>query len=274
MSRVAGIILGAVTLNPLWGQRFLLSDGSGLDAAETTLRKGVLVQVVQVDSGAGVVERTFRLEEVVQLDWPEPDGLEEARRLLAAGEFATALQVLDPIIKQFAPFATTAGSWWLEAARVRLQVLRQIDATGATQKTAREIAALAKDPEAVGEARLALSELEVRAGRTRLAEAMLESILSGSVPAAVRARAWLLRGDIAMSDGRYEAAIESYLRLPVFYGAYADLVPDALMAGERAFRALGDEAQADRLARERARWVGTAGTRRATTTPFPPPEPI
>ncbi len=273
MKYVAGILLLAASTHSLCGQRYSLSEGTVLEASETTLRNGVLVHVAQVDGGGGVVERTFKLEEVVRLDWPEPGGLGEARRLLAAREPSAALLVLEPILKQFAPFAKIAGSWWPTIARLRLQVLQESGVVAKIEQAARELAALSTEPEAVGEAKLALTELEVRAGRARLAEAMLESILSDPVPAAVRARAWLLRGDIAMADKRYEAAVEAYLRIPVFHGAYDHLVPAALLAGERAFRAWGDVAQAERLAGERARREVPVETGSAITA-VPPPESL
>jgi tetratricopeptide (TPR) repeat protein len=192
---------------------------------------------------------------------------------MAEREPAAALLVLNPILKRFAPFATTAGSWWPTIARLRLQVLQQGGVVATIEQAARELAALSTEPEAVGEAKLALTELEVRAGRARLAEAMLESILSSPVPAAVRARAWLLRGDIAMADKRYEAAVEAYLRIPVFHGAYDELVPAALLAGERAFLAWGDVAQAERLARDRARREAPVEMNSAPSTHRPPDFP-
>lgn len=235
--------------------RYELADGTLLEAGVVTLRSGMLIHSVEVDDGAGLVERTHRLEDVVRLHWPEPEALGEARRCLEQGDRHGGLSVLKPLLEQFRPFARLPGSWWVAAARLRLQALDPEAEPAELARAARELAAFTDDPEAVGEARLALTELEIRAGRSRLAQTMLDSVLAGSVPAPVRARAWLLRGDIAFAERRFEEAIEAYLRIPVFHSAYAELVPAALLAAENAFRAYGDEAQADRLAAERRRYA-------------------
>jgi tetratricopeptide (TPR) repeat protein len=193
------------------------------------------------------------MAEVVRLEWPEPSELVEARRCLSDGDAAGALAALVVVRRQFAPFARVPGSWWTAASRLQLQALDREASPEDVARLAREISALASDPEAVGEARLALTELEIRSGRVQLAQAMLEEVLAGPVSAAIRARAWLLRGDIALAGRRFEQAIEAYLRIPVFHSAYADLIPPALAAAEKAFRAYGDDAQADRVSAERAR---------------------
>ncbi len=236
-------------------QRYELADGALLDAGSVTLRAGLLVHAVEVDEGAGVVERTHRLAEVVRLHWPEPQALGEARSRLEQGDREGCLATLEPLLAHFAPFARVPGSWWVAGARLRLRALDPETEPGELARAARELVARTDDPEAVGEARLALTELEIRAGRSRLAQTMLDSVLAEPVPAPVRARAWLLRGAIAFEERRFEEAIEAYLRIPVFHSAYAELVPAALLAAENAFRAYGDEAQADRLAAERRRYA-------------------
>lgn len=235
------------------GQRYELADGALLDADSVTLRGGMLVHAREVDDGVGSVERTHPLAEVVRLHWPEPEDLRAARQRLADGDRHGCLALVEPVMRQFAPFARVPGSWWLACARLRLRALDPASEPDELSQAAREVASRTDDAEAVGEARLVLTELEIRAGRARLAQTMLASILAEPVPATVRARAWLLRGDIAMAERRFEEAIEAYLRIPVFHSAYSELVPAALVAAEKAFRAYGDDAQADRIAAERRR---------------------
>lgn len=264
-SHVAGLFLGCVAAAlPAGGQRYELADGTLLEAETVALRGASLVHAVEVDEGTGTLERTYPLSAVARLHWPEPEALVEARRLLVDGERGACLTVLDSVRRQFAPFAKVDGSWWIAATRLRLRALDPAVAPAEVERTARELIAMAADPEAAGEARLALTELEIRAGRARLAQTMLDGILAEAVPAAVRARAWLLRGDIALAERRVEEAIESYLRIPVFHAAYAELLPASLEAAEKAFLAYGDDLQANRLAAERAR---------RETEPAPEPSP-
>ncbi len=243
-------LLVIMTTGGMSAQRYQLRDGTVLVATEVSLRGGVLVHAVGLPGGKGTVERSYPLARVVRVDWPEPAELGEARRLLRTGDAAGALATIEPVLKQFTPLAKVPGSWWTAAKRVSLQGLMALGEGVASAQAARELMAIATDPEAVGLARLALVELEARTGRPEIARAMLTTLAGVDAPSAVQGRAWLLRGDLALARGSADEAIEAYLHVPVFHGTHDDLLPAALLGSARAFRAHGDSTRAERAVHE------------------------
>jgi hypothetical protein len=228
-------------------QRYLLKNGQALTAAEVTLGPGYLVQ--QVASGANSFERRYPFSDLARLEFPEPEALEQAAQALTAGRGPEALVLVEPVFRQFAPFASVPGSYWPRAAQLRLEALLLGKDEAAIATAARELMQAGLDPELTGTAKLALAQLDARAGRESLAVAMLEEIVKDAPPA-VQARAWLLRGDLAAARAAHEEALEAYLRVPAFFGTEDALLPAALLGSARAYRGFGDADRAERAALE------------------------
>ncbi|TAG29031.1 MAG: hypothetical protein EAZ36_04875 [Verrucomicrobia bacterium] len=247
---LAGLTVLSGATTPALAQRYFLKNGSVLGATEVTVSASALVQTVQLPSGE-TYERRFPFSEVVRLDFPVPPALDEAAPLVATGQAAAALALLDPIHREWAGFAATPGSPWPRAAALRLQALLLRDDSAAVTVAARELILTGLGPEVTGLAALALTEIDVRAGQTELAHLMLEEILKNASPA-VEARAWLLRGDLALARAAHTEALECYLRIPAFFSTFDELMPDALLGAARAYRGYGDADRAERAALELA----------------------
>lgn len=231
------VLCGASSLG---AQRFQLADGTWLLADEVSLQGSQLVRSIAVTGENATVERAYPLAQVVRLDWPEPDALQQARNLLLQGRGEDARQVIEPVYIEFAPYARIAGSWWAAAALVRMEALLLANQDRAAGVAAREIVGLEAGLEATGLARLALTELELRLGRIELARAMLDTVMADELPEAVTAKAWLLRGELAFREKSFEDAIDAYLHVPVLHGTRRDLIPVALLGAARSFRLLED----------------------------------
>lgn len=229
-------------------QRYLTRDGTVLQAADVTLGGGALIQQVKLAAG-GSFERRYLLSDIVRLDFPEPEALSEAEKLVVAGQGAEALKLIEPVYRQFSPFAKVQGSHWPRAAELRLQALLQGNDMAGITVAARELMQSGLGPDITGTAKLALAQLDARAGRESLANIMLDEILK-EAPPAVQARAWLLRGDMAAARAAHEEALEAYLRVPAFYGTLDELMPAALIGAARAYKGFGDSARAERSALE------------------------
>lgn len=240
------LLLGV--MNPLGAQHYHLRNGTLLNADDVVVRGIQLVEEVESDGEGAAVERTYPISEVVRLDWPEPPELELAREALSAGREGDVSGLLEPVRATFVLFAKVPGSWWTPASLLRLRGLIDSGAPDATEAAARELIATAIDPEAVGLARLSLAELEAGAGHGDIAAAMVKAILAEEVPPAVHARAWLLRGELALQRGAAEEALEAFLRIPVLYGTRRNLLPPALDGSRRAYRLAGDSLRAERAA--------------------------
>ena len=231
-------------------QQYHLRDGHVLDAIDVAVRGVSLVEAVDAVSADAVVERNYPISDVVRLDWPEPDAFEAARSALARGAGREAVVMLEPVRAEFVLFAKLPGSWWTAASLLRLRGLMLAGAADEAEAAARELIATAIDPEAVGLARLGLAELQLAAGQGEIAAAMVEAILKEDVPAGVRARSWLLRGERALQQGDAEAALEAFLRIPVLHASREGLLAPALEGSRLAYLLWDDPARADRAAEE------------------------
>jgi tetratricopeptide (TPR) repeat protein len=238
--------LALVFLPVAHGQRYILKNDSVLAADSVKLASGALVQEVAL-SGGGSSERRFPLSDIARLDFPEPEALDAAEKLVAAGSGADALKLVEPVCRQFAPFAKIAGSHWPRAADLRLKALLLGTDSSAIASAARELMQSGLGPEVTGVAKLALAQLDARAGKESLAKVMLEEIVR-EAPPGVRARAWLLRGDLAAARAAHVEALECYLRVPAFFGTYDELMPAALLGAARAYKGYGDGSRAERAA--------------------------
>lgn len=233
---------------PISAQRYVFKDGSALPATELRLGPSGLVQEVKLSAG-GSFERIYPLADLARVDFPEPEALDQAESLVAAGKGAEALPLLEPVTRQFAPFAKVPGSHWPRAALLRLQALLQGEDAPAISAAARELLQSGLGADAAGLAKLALARLDARAGNEALARAMLDEIVRDAPPA-IEARAWLLRGDLAAARDAHEEALECYLRIPVFHGTLDELMPAALLGSALAYQGRGDAPRARRAARE------------------------
>ncbi len=243
------LVIGQCALAVLpaaFAQRYILKDNTALAASEVTLGSGALVQQVAIPGG-GSFERRYPLADVARLEFPEPEALDEAEKLVAAGSGADALKLIEPIYRQFAPFSKVVGSHWPRAAQLRLQALLLGTDNSAITSSARELMQSGLGPDVTGTAKLALAQLDARAGKEALANVMLEQIVREATPA-VQARAWLLRGDLAAARTAHVEALECYLRIPAFFGTIDELMPAALLGAARAYQGYGDSSRAERSA--------------------------
>jgi hypothetical protein len=240
-------VTAALVLAPTaYSQRYQLKDGTVLSADDVTLGSGALIQQVKIASG-GSFERRYPLGDIVRLDFPEPEALDEGEKLVTAGKGPQALLLVEPVYRQFAPFAKVPGSHWPRAALIRLQALLLGSDNAAITSAARELMQSGLGPDYTGIAKLALAQLDARAGRESLANIMLEEIVR-EAPPEIQARAWLLRGDLAAARASHAEALECYLRIPAFYGTIDELMPAALLGAARAYKGYGDNGRAERSA--------------------------
>jgi len=98
------LVIGYCALGILpvaFAQRYILKDNTALAAAEVTLGSGALIQQVAIPGG-GSFERRYPLADIARLDFPAPEALDEAEKLVAAGSGEDALKLIEPTYRQFA----------------------------------------------------------------------------------------------------------------------------------------------------------------------------
>ncbi len=234
-------VLALVAVSPLCAQRYILKDGRVLNQADVVLKGTSLVRSV-----AAGAEVSYPINQVARLEWPEPEELEQARQLLAAGSGVEAEEKITPIYRQFAPFSKLPGSWWGEAALIRARALLDQKKNDETERAAREVISTSQDIETVAAAQLIMARIQILLDKADIADAMLDEIMRKDVSSEIEARAAILRGDIAFEGKNFEKALEFYLQVPAFYGTEDAIMPAALLGSARSFRGYGDTVRAER----------------------------
>lgn len=242
MKKSLFILLALAAVSPLCAQRYVLKDGRVLNDSDVTLKGNNLVRALS----GGSAEIAYPISDVVRLDWPEPEALEQARQLFSAGKSAEAEEKVTPIYRQFAPFSKLPGSWWGEAALVRARALIAQDKTADAERAARELMSGSTDADTVTAAQLIMARVQMIQNKNDIADAMLDEIMRKDASGDVEARAAILRGDIAYARKDFEKALEFYLQVPVFYGTEDAVMPVALLGSARSYRGYGDSSRAER----------------------------
>lgn len=227
-------------------QRYQLRDGRWLDASSLVVREGQLVRSVTAGATLGEGEVGVPIGSVVALDWPEPEALVTARAHFRRGKPVEALTALEPVVTQFAPFAAVRGSWWGVAMALRVQAALALDHETEARRAAESVIALSSDVSLTTRARLWLARLEVTAKRADQARSVVEEVSRMPLAGQLEAELSLVRGELAVEAGHWEAALEAFLTIVAFHGDRADLMPEALLGSARGYRGLADMGRAER----------------------------
>lgn len=241
MKKVLYALLAVAAVSPLCAQRYFLKDGKALNQADVVLKDGSLVRSV-----ADGAEVSYSLAQVVRLEWPEPEELDQARQLLAAGKAAEAEEKVTSIYRQFAPFAKTPGSWWSDAALIRARALLAQQKNDETERAARELISTSTDSDTVAAGQLLAARIQLLLEKPDIADAMLDEIMRKEASSEIMAHAVILRGDIAFGRKDFEKALGFYLQVPAFYGTEDAIMPVALLGSARAYLGYGDAVRAER----------------------------
>lgn len=242
MKSLGYILMVLVAASPLSAQRYLLKDGKILKQDEVVLKGDVLVKSLGGDAG----EMQFPVSQVVRLDWPEPEEIDQARKLLAAGKADEAETKITPIYTQFAPFSKVPGGWWNDAALLRARALLARNQLAEAETAAKEVISTSTQVENQQAAQMISVRIQLLLGKPTLAEAKMEELVKQDAAEAILAEIAVLRGDIAFGQKEFEKAIELYLLVPAFYGTEEEIMPAALLGSARSLRAYGDAARAER----------------------------
>ena len=199
------------------------------------------------NSGGIEVTLTRKLSEVTEVIWPLPSRLKEAQANVSRGEPAKALDNVEAVLKFFEPIKNVPGSWWARASIVKLDALDRLENDAATEAflVGFEKEEAAKAPEVATQIQLARLMLRARKGAHD--EVIKESteLLAKVDTAELQARLHIVKGNSLYAAKKYEAAMATYLRVPVFFGSETELVPKALLGAARSFRGMDSPAVRD-----------------------------
>ena len=204
--------------------------------------KGTVVRTV--NSGGTDIESTRKLTEVERIIWPPVDKIAEAQLFVSRGEPGKALDSVEPIIKFFDVFKKTPGSHWLKASMVKLDALDRLENDAAIGAFLDNLEKNddGSNPELANKMKLARLMQRARRGEHDTVITEAADLITKLDDPDVLARLHLVKANSLLATKKYEAAMNTYLRVPVFYGAQAEHLPKALLGAARAFRGMDSPA--------------------------------
>ena len=200
--------------------------------------KGSVVRTV--NSGGTDIEMTRKLTEVERIIWPNSEKIAEAQLFVSRGEPGKALEGIEPVIKFFDAFKKTPGSLWLKASMVKLDALDRLENDAAIGAFLDNLEKNddGSDPELGTKIKLARLMQRARRGEHDTVITEATDLIGKLDDVDILARLHLVKAGSLLATKKYEAAMNTYLRVPVFFGSQAEHLPKAMLGAARAFRGM------------------------------------
>lgn len=225
---LAALLSGSVA----YGQALVLKDGIRVPASEFTLEGNNVIRTVKISGNP--VKAEVPWDHIISMEWPEPEELREARRLMTQAKYEKALEMLRESASFFQKFEKVQGTWYPTVFFTYVEALSQVGKFEETIKLLPVLKTLPlSDPQKLS---LRLIQMDIDRQTTTEYTAILaeaNGILAETDDSAVGASVWMILADIHAKKKEWEKALMAYLRIPVFYGTQLQRVPDAeLKAGQ------------------------------------------
>jgi tetratricopeptide (TPR) repeat protein len=221
-----------------YSQSIVLKTGQRVDTQGLRRDRDIVMAKVQVGSGNGEVGYT--ISQIAKIEFPEPRGLKAANDLLGQRQPDKALAEIEPVIAYYDAFKEVPGSWWAQAALIKVSILTALHRDGDAEKLADKIQQAATDPTAGRAIQVRLSSGLIRRKQFDKALAICDAAIKETTDPAVLADAWLHKGDALAGMQQWDDALLAYLHLPVFYSDQTALLPPALLGAGMSYRRLDD----------------------------------
>jgi len=215
-------------------KRYIFNNGLSRDADKLRLEGDTLVEEITLPGGAKG-ERPYAISSLEQIDFPEPEELTRAYKLMAEGKAAEAGLAAERVMREFLIFRDVKGSYWAPAALVRIQSLSEGNRVDEARKLVEELKKVSDDPNLVLEGQLAVVDGQIKFKKYDEAQEELDA-LKGKVKGAPAGRVWLLEGDINFARGNMDEALRSYLRIPTLYPTVTELQARAYIGAIRIYQ--------------------------------------
>ena len=247
----AGLFLAVAMCTPaLFAQgqipaKLTLNDGRSIQGKVRWMPIGKKYVLTRSMPGGQSTTIELSLSKVKAVEVQKPPKLFPAIKAVKAGKGAAAIPVLKDIVKNYAMLR-----WDEMAARYLAEAqLATGDAAGAV-KTCEGLIDVKEELAYIGEVAPIYWQALLKTGKT----AKLSSLISKAISqgdASVSAHALIMRGDMLMEKREYTNALkDGYLRVVVLYGNVKDVQPEALYKGAKAFEALSQNTNAEKLRSE------------------------
>jgi TolA-binding protein len=197
---------------------------------------------VQVGTGSGEVG--YHLAQIAKIEFPEPRGLKEAADLLSQGQPDKALSEINQVVSYYEPFKEVNGSWWSQAALIKVAALGALQRDTEAELLAAQIEKSVADAETARAARLRLAAALIRKQDFEKAEKICDSAIKESSRPEILAEAWIRKGDLFFAQRKWDDALIAYLHVPVFYRDERSFMPAALLGSAHSYARLDQNERA------------------------------
>lgn len=191
--------------------------------------RGVVVSKKSFDQQTGVELVEERpLSYVSKIEWKNEPQLRQARNDLMQGNAAAALATAERFLLFFKDMKAVPGSLWLEAAIIKLDALDREENDTILDTFIREIESAPGTSEVEGlPQRIKLVRLRqmLRKGEYQRVLRDSEDLIKKEDSPPTLAQLTMLKGRAEFNLGKYEEALYTFLRVPVFYGNQTEYVP-------------------------------------------------
>lgn len=219
---IGGVL--ALLLNVCMGQtveEFELTNGRRVSAASVKPTAAGFSAVLI--TGANSQNINFTAKDVVRAHLREPAEIRDAKKLIASGNSDEAIDLLEKLEAELAPFRKVRGAWWHRAVMLRVDALA---AKGDAAKASEAIddGVLAGLPE---EEAAQLTDFQTIVAKPSVSPdtkiSALQALAQRTSDPWIGARAWIEVGHVFAGQGKIEDAVKAWLRVAVFHPAERDL---------------------------------------------------
>lgn len=201
--------------------------------------RGVMVVKENVDLQTGMrFTDEVPLKNVVGIIWENETQLKDARNELVQGNPAAALATAERFLAFFKDLKAIPGSLWLEAAVIKLDALDFQENDAIMDTFIRELQdapgweKIEGLPERIKLVRL---RQQLRKGDFQRVLRDAGEMMKTTDDQSTLAQLTMLKGQAEFNLGKYEDALYTFLRVPVFYGNQTEYVPASKLGVARCF---------------------------------------
>ncbi|HWB07419.1 MAG TPA: hypothetical protein VG796_30625 [Verrucomicrobiales bacterium] len=231
MNRIALILLTVFGFTGIASaQRLYLSTGGTVDWSDVTL------------SGSNILVRgkSTPASNVIRVDWPYPDELNEALDLVLKQKYDQALTKASAVREIHKNWKDKPGSWYVPSSLLVAECYIRKNNLAESDKILTELRTMPGLTSAFQTGIGMMEALEsFQKDMTGPAIKKAEGLVKSTEDSATLGRLHLLIGDIKFKRGDYLEAVDAYLQVPVFYGSQGALMPIAELGAARSLMHIG-----------------------------------
>ena len=239
------LLFASLALPSAPAQNIVMKDGKTIISKSLRRQGDTIMATVEISAATGdkpaqTGEVGYALSQISRLDFPEPAQLRTVPELILAGRMPEALAQIEPVVKFYESFRDAPGSWWDEAAMLKVEALQATGNYKDSEPLIDSLARSASDPETVRAAKVFIAAGMTRRGEHAKAVEIFDAVLKDATKPLTIATASVNKGQSHLALKQYEPALIAFLQVPVFYPNQKLLVPQALLGSAKAYYGMDD----------------------------------